>query len=170
MLTRSVSENGLGRENLSRTEGREDARRYGKFELATRILVTGNTKIEAQPAEAQIRPELMTFPSGRQILIAGSTAPGEEAVIVDAYRELRQRFATLALVIAPRHLERVGDAEKILQASSLLYLKASALSGESSISGADVLLLDTMGDLRALYRRATIAFVGGSLAPGRGGP
>src|SRR5260370_2066641 len=169
MLARSLFENALGRANLIMTQSREDARRYGKFELATRILVTGNTKIEAQPAEAPIRPELMTFASGRQILIAGSTAPGEEAVIVDAYRELCQRFATLALVIAPRHLERVGDAEKILQASSFAYAKASALSRESSSSRADVLLLHTMGDLRALYRRATIAFVGGSLAPGRGG-
>src|SRR5260370_30506885 len=170
MLARSLFENALGRANLIMTQSREDARRYGKFELATRILVTGNTKIEAQPAEAPIRPELMTFATGRQILIAGSTAPGEEALIVDAYRELCQRFATLALGIAPRHLDRVGDAGETLQASSRAYATASALSRESSISGADVLLLDTMGDLRALYRRATIAFVGGSLAPGRGGP
>jgi 3-deoxy-D-manno-octulosonic-acid transferase len=168
MLARSLFENALGHANLIMTQSREDARRYGKFELPTKIIVTGNTKIESEPAETPIRPELLTFAPGRQILIAGSTAPGEEAVIVDAYRELRQRFATLALVIAPRHLERVDDAEKTLQAGSLSYVKASTLS-RGSISGADALLLDTMGDLRALYRRATIAFVGGSLAPGRGG-
>ena len=73
------------------------------------------------------------------------------------------------MVIAPRHLDRVDDIEKILQAHSLRYVKASNLDRESSIAGADILLLDTMGDLRALYRRATVAFVGGSLAPGRGG-
>ena len=168
MLARSLFEKALGRASLIMTQSRDDARRYAKFELTTKITVTGNTKIEDEPAETTIRPELMTFAPGRQILIAGSTAPGEEAVLVDAYRQLRERFATLAIMIAPRHLDRVGDVEKTLQTSSLLYVKASSLS-RGSITDADALLLDTMGDLRALYSRAIIAFVGGSLAPGRGG-
>jgi len=57
----------------------------------------------------------------------------------------------------------------MLQSDSLHYVKASNLDRESSIAAADILLLDTMGDLRALYRRANVAFIGGSLAPGRGG-
>jgi 3-deoxy-D-manno-octulosonic-acid transferase len=169
MLARSLFENALGRASLIMTQSRDDARRYAKFELTTKIIVTGNTKIEDEPAEMTIRPELMTFAPGRQIFIAGSTAPGEEAVLVDAYSQLRERFASLAIVIAPRHLDRASDVEKTLDASSLSYVKASTLSGEKSIASADALLLDTMGDLRALYSRATIAFVGGSLAPGRGG-
>ena len=48
----------------------------------------------------------MGFASGRKIFIAGSTAPGEDAVIADAYCELRKNFPQLALTIAPRHLER----------------------------------------------------------------
>jgi 3-deoxy-D-manno-octulosonic-acid transferase len=169
MLARSLFENALGRASLIMTQSRHDARRYAKFELTTKIIVTGNTKIEDEPAEMTIRPELTTFAPGRQIFIAGSTAPGEEAVLVDAYNQLRERFASLAIVIAPRHLDRASDVEKTLDASSLSYVKASTLSGEKSIASADALLLDTMGDLRALYSRATIAFVGGSLAPGRGG-
>jgi 3-deoxy-D-manno-octulosonic-acid transferase len=170
MLARSLFGDALGRANLIMTQSREDACRYGRFELATKIIVTGNTKIAEQAGnEPPIRPELLAFAPERQILIAGSTAVGEEAVVVDAYRELRQRFRSLALVIAPRHLDRVGDVEKTLQTDSFRYVKASTLGRESSIAGADILLLDTMGDLRALYRRATIAFVGGSLAPGRGG-
>jgi 3-deoxy-D-manno-octulosonic-acid transferase len=168
MLARSLFENALGRASLIMAQSRDDARRYAKFELTTKIIVTGNTKIEDEPAETTIRPELMTFAPGRQILIAGSTAPGEEALVVDAYRQLRERFASLAIVIAPRHLDRASDVEKTLQTSSLSYVKASSLS-RGSIADADALLLDTMGDLRALYSRATIAFVGGSLAPGRGG-
>lgn len=168
MLARSLFENALGHAGLIMTQSRDDARHYAKFELTTKIIVTGNTKIEAYPTDAPIRRELLTFAPERQILIAGSTGPGEEAVLVDACCQLRQRFPTLAIVIAPRHLDRVGDVEKTLQTSSLSYVKASALS-RGSISNADTLLLDTMGDLRALYRRATIAFVGGSLAPGRGG-
>jgi 3-deoxy-D-manno-octulosonic-acid transferase len=174
MLARSLFEDALGRANLIMTQSRDDACRYGKLngnsDHAERIIVTGNTKISTDVEnDTSIRPELLAFAPERQILIAGSTAAGEDAVLVDAYRELRQRFRSLAIVMAPRHLDRVGEVEKILQANSLLYVKASNLGRESSIAAADILLLDTMGDLRALYRRATIAFVGGSLAPGRGG-
>lgn len=170
MLARRLIGDALGRANLIMTQSREDASRYGRFELATKIIVTGNTKITGQTDNQKpIRPELLAFAPERQILIAGSTASGEEAVVVDAYRVLRQQFKNLALVLAPRHLDRVGGVEKALQANSLRYVKASSLDRKSSIASADILLLDTMGDLRALYRRATIAFVGGSLAPGRGG-
>ena len=169
MLARSLFDNALGRADLIMTQSREDASRYGKFGLARKIIVTGNTKIaEHSENEAPIRPELLAFAPERQILVAGSTAAGEEPIVLNAYRLLRQRFTNLALVIAPRHLERVGDLEKMLQADSLRYVRASGLGRESS-NGANILLLDTMGDLRALYRRATVAFVGGSLVKGRGG-
>ncbi len=169
LLARSLFENALGRANLIMTQSSDDAYRYAKFELATKIIVTGNTKIAEQVDEAAIRPELLAFAPERQILVAGSTAAGEEPVVVDAYRILRTRFTSLALVLAPRHLERVGELEKMLQADSLRYVKASSLGRENSIGSANILLLDTMGELRALYRRATVAFVGGSLVPGRGG-
>ncbi len=63
----------------------------------------------------------MAFASGRKILIAGSTAPGEEAVIADAYRELRKNFPRLALTIAPRHLDRTPEVENALRAASLKF-------------------------------------------------
>jgi 3-deoxy-D-manno-octulosonic-acid transferase len=174
MIARSLFGDALGRANLIMVQSHDDACRYGKLngisDHASKIIVTGNTKISTdRENETPIRRELLAFAPERQIFIAGSTAPGEEAVLVDAYRELRQRFRNLALVIAPRHLDRVGEVEKILENDSLRYVKASNLDHESSIAGADILLLDTMGDLRALYRRATFAFVGGSFAPGRGG-
>ena len=169
MLARSLFDNALGRADLIMTQSSEDASRYRKFELARNIVVTGNTKIaEHLENESPIRPELLTFAPERQILIAGSTTAGEEPIVLNAYRILRQRFANLALVIAPRHLERVDELEKMLQADSLRYVKASGL-GRASSNGANILLLDTMGDLRALYRRASVAFVGGSLVKGRGG-
>jgi 3-deoxy-D-manno-octulosonic-acid transferase len=155
------------------TQSREDARRYAKFNLAAKVVVTGNTKIEAAQAqmanEEPIRPELMAFAHGRKIFIAGSTAGGEDAVIAGAYRELRKDFPQLALTIAPRHLERTPEIEKALHAASLDYVKASELNSPDAARDADVLILDTMGELRSFYRRGSIAFVGGSLAPGRGG-
>jgi 3-deoxy-D-manno-octulosonic-acid transferase len=173
MLARRLFEDALNQATLILTQSREDARRYAKFDLAARVMVTGNTKIEPVQAEMvseePIRPELMAFAPGRKIFVAGSTAVGEDAVIAGAYRELRMDFPELALTIAPRHLERVPEIESALRAASLDYLKASALTSTDAARDADVLILDTMGELRSFYRRASIAFVGGSLAPGRGG-
>src|SRR6202030_3941928 len=95
--------------------------------------------------------------------------PSEETVIADAYSELRKDFPQLALTIAPRHLERTPEVENTLRAASLKFVKASELNSPNGACDADVLILDTMGDLRSFYRRGSIAFVGGSLAPGRGG-
>ena len=169
MRARGLFQNALSQATLILAQSREDARRYVKFDIPARIIVTGNTKIEAAQADCTIRPELMTFASGRKIFIAGSTAPGEEAVIADAYRELRKDFPKLALTIAPRHLDRLRDVENALRAASLDYVKASELTTQNAAREVDVLILDTMGELRSFYRRGAIAFIGGSLEPGRGG-
>jgi 3-deoxy-D-manno-octulosonic-acid transferase len=150
---------------------REDARRYMSFDTHTRVVVIGNTKIDdsGEASNATLRAELQTFASGKQILVAGSTAPGEEAVVIGAYRELHKRFPNLALVVAPRHLDRIAEVDKVLRASAIDYVRATELSPEQTANHAEILLIDTMGELRGFYARATIAFVGGSLAHGRGG-
>jgi 3-deoxy-D-manno-octulosonic-acid transferase len=170
---RALFRDALGRTALILTQTEDDALRYKKFDLAAQVIVTGNTKIEAAPADLandeSIRAELLAFAPGHKILVAGSTAPGEEGVIADAYRELRKDFPQLALTIAPRHLDRTREVENVLRAASLDFVKASKLDSAGAARKADVLILDTMGELRGFYRRGAIAFVGGSLAPGRGG-
>ncbi len=170
---RGLFEDALGHATLILAQSREDADRYAKFDLAAKVIVTGNTKLDEaraeMPSEEPIRAELLGFAPGRKILIAGSTAPGEEAVIADAYTKLREDFPQLALTIAPRHLERTPEVEDALRMAALDYVKASELGSPNAARDADVLILDTMGELRAFYRRGSIAFVGGSLAPGRGG-
>jgi 3-deoxy-D-manno-octulosonic-acid transferase len=165
---RGLFESALGKATLILAQSNEDAQRYSQFDLAGEMIVTGNTKIEPSTGES-IRPDLLGFAPGRKILIAGSTGPGEEAAIAGAYCALRKEFAGLALTIAPRHLERTPEIEAAVHAASLTYVKASQLNSANSARDADVLILDTMGELRNFYRRGAIAFVGGSLAPGRGG-
>jgi len=132
-----------------------------------RIVVTGNTKFDPDAAaEMPLRRELQEFAGERPIFIAGSTAAGEEEVILSAYVELRKEFPSLALILAPRHLVRVPEVEKIVAERALKYVRASAARFDAS---ADVMILDTMGELRPLYRRATVAFVGGTLNEVRGG-
>jgi 3-deoxy-D-manno-octulosonic-acid transferase len=172
MRARSLFENALSHATLILSQSAEDARRYSRFDNAANVIVTGNTKIEEKvdPAtEQSIRKELFEFAAGRKILIAGSTAPGEEAVVAAAFVELRKSFPDLALTIAPRHLERTPEVESALREASLDFIKASELNAQNESPDADVLILDTMGELRSFYRRGAIAFVGGSLAPGRGG-
>ncbi len=133
----------------------------------SRIVVTGNTKFDPDAAaEMALRRELQEFAGGRPILIAGSTSAGEEEIILNAYLELRKEFPALALIVAPRHLARVPEVEKIVSERALNYVRASAVRFDA---GADVMILDTMGELRPLYRRATVAFVGGTLNEVRGG-
>jgi len=150
---------------LAKTDA--DARRYLEFNPSARVTVVGDAKLDASASvsDTQVRPELAAFVRGRRVLIAGSTAPGEDAIFVAAWQELRSRFPGLMLVVAPRHLDRVPEIETMLRAKSVETRKASALAP----GAADTLLLDTMGELRGLYRHAAIAIVGGSLLPGRGG-
>ena len=93
--------------------------------------------------------------------------------MIAAYQQLLVRWPKLALILAPRHRDRTGEIAALLKAAHLPFIQASQLTGARMPSQASphplVLLLDTMGELRALYQRATIAFIGGSLEPGRGG-
>jgi 3-deoxy-D-manno-octulosonic-acid transferase len=179
---RSMSRYRLIKPLLSRTlehadlvlaQSEADATRYRELGAnPKRVIVTGNSKFDVDgDAAAQPRPALANFVSGRPSLIAGSTAPGEERMVLTAHRNLSERFPTLGLVIAPRHLERIGEVEAELHAAGIDYAKASALSENGILSGTDgrVLLLDTMGELRRLFASAAIAFIGGSIAPPRGG-
>jgi 3-deoxy-D-manno-octulosonic-acid transferase len=155
-----------------------DARRFCALGASSaKVVVTGNTKFNLEDV-APPRAALEQFCANRPVLVAGSTAPGEERMVLTAYRNLVERFPTLALVLAPRHLSRARDIEEDILAAGLSYQKASLLPAVDDVSGvpppparndASVLLLDTMGELRALYARATIAFVGGSMVPPRGG-
>lgn len=160
----------LARADLVLAQSDDDARRFLALGAAPgRVIVTGNTKFELESLDAApLRGQLAAFAPGCATLVAGSTAPGEERIVVDAWRELHARFERLALVLAPRHLERVAEVEALLHAARLEHSRASAPEANAA-GGARVLLLDTMGELRAMYGRATVAFVGGSMIAGRGG-
>jgi 3-deoxy-D-manno-octulosonic-acid transferase len=161
----------LGHTDLVLAQTLADARRYRALGAPRRrLVVTGNTKFDlARLAPAPpLRPALARFADAAPTLVAGSTGRGEEAIALAAWRRLAADFPALRLALAPRHLERTDEVERMLRAAGVSFAKASAMS-EDSESAARLLLLDTMGELNALYRHATLAFVGGSLFPGRGG-
>ncbi|MCE0483351.1 MAG: 3-deoxy-D-manno-octulosonic acid transferase [Methylacidiphilales bacterium] len=110
--------------------------------------------------------------TGQLILLGGSTHPGEEEVLARIYRELRNDWPNLRLVLAPRHANRGGSIRDLCERMGLKTVTrtqlAEATSPLSNGSSPDVLVVDSTGELSSLYRRATLAFVGKSLR-GQGG-
>ncbi|MFN2541980.1 MAG: 3-deoxy-D-manno-octulosonic acid transferase, partial [Chthoniobacterales bacterium] len=95
------------------------------------------------------------------VLLGGSTHPGEEDVMAQIFRELRDEFSNLLLIVAPRHAERATEVQRTLE---LLGLRVVRRSQPARISGnVDCILLDTTGELRNWYAIATVVFVGKSL-------
>ena len=103
-----------------------------------------------------------------KILIAGSTHSGEEEILVGLYKELKKTDPDLVLILAPRHLERLEEVERILKKEALSWLRKTSFpigAGRSDQEHPEVILLDTMGELMGIYSLGTLVFVGGSLVP-----
>lgn len=144
----------------------EAARRLGASESVLRV--TGNTKfdnLEMDPSREKVEElrKTLGFGANELVWVAGSTHAGEEELLYDVYVNLRLHFPEMKLVLAPRYIER---AERLLQLATRFGLKARLRSAPNN--GSDVVVLDTIGELRALYELATVVFVGGSFIP-RGG-
>ncbi len=102
------------------------------------------------------------------ILIAGSTHSGEEEILINLYKELKEIDPHLVLILAPRHLERLEEVEKTLKKESLSWQRKTSFlmkGGGSDQEQSRIILLDTMGELIGLYSLGTLVFVGGSLVP-----
>lgn len=130
------------------------------------VHVTGNIKFD-QPVppvepDSSFRAQL-GIGEGDQLVLAGSTHPGEEEQLVTAYRQLWPRYASMVLMLAPRHIERAEAVETMVREAGLAVQRKSRLSGAAS--GPRVIILDTRGELARAYREATVAYVGGTLIP-----
>jgi len=134
-----------------------------------RVWVTGNTKFDAlvldRPAGDEALREQMGLDPSAPVLIAGSTHEGEEELLFQVYRRLLGEHPRLKLVVAPRYLERAG---RILSLAAEAGLNARLRSAGAAGGSAQVTVLDTIGELAAAYRLATLVFVGGSFVT-RGG-
>jgi len=103
----------------------------------------------------------------RRVLVAGSTHRGEEEVLLDVFSNLKSQNPDLMMILAPRHPQRFDEVEKLMQKKSVNYQKKSQMNGHGAVE-ADVVFLDTLGDLPAIYRLASVVFVGGSLVDAGG--
>lgn len=132
-----------------------------------RIAVTGNTKYDApapDAAEVDLLRGALGLSRARPLVVLGNTHAGEEAAILPVYARLRQEFAGLACLVAPRYPDRCDEVAE--QATRLGLRVARRTAGP--VGEADVILLDTVGELAAAYGLGVAAFVGGSFTS-RGG-
>jgi 3-deoxy-D-manno-octulosonic-acid transferase len=145
----------------------EDARRMIALGAPPeRVVVTGNLKAEPLPDPAgavELWHRLLGLPADQPVWVAGSTHRGEEEAVLEAHCRALLDRPNLALVLAPRHPERVGEVLSVLKARGLAAVRRSDLPARRS-PGA-VIVLDTVGELAHLYAIADVVFVGGSLAP-----
>jgi len=136
-----------------------------------RVLVTGSLKGDARVAAPP--PFLAAIAAlGRPVVIAGSTHPGEDEVVIAAARRLRTERERPVWVLAPRHPQRFGPVAALLAVSGLHTVRRSELPDPADpaalaarLADADVVLLDTIGELAGCYHGAAAAFVGATLVP-----
>ena len=130
-----------------------------------RISVIGNVKYDLEPDERPLEwaEAVRVAAGGRPIVVAGSTMEGEEVQVLDAMAEIDAEGAPPFLILAPRHPERFDAVARLLGERGIVFSRRS--DGEAIPPGADVFLLDTIGELSRAYRLAQVAFIGGSLAP-----
>jgi 3-deoxy-D-manno-octulosonic-acid transferase len=136
-----------------------------------RVEITGSPKFDTPPAadSGALRERFGAMTAGRRVWVAASTHEGEEVLVLDALDALRGRWPDLLLVLVPRHPQRFDAVAALLDRRGLAWQRRSALvDGAVCDRATAVLLGDTMGELRAWYGVAEIAFVGGTLVP-RGG-
>lgn len=148
-----------------------DAARFRELGVpGQKIMVAGNLKADLRPPQSsdlarQVRRALDESQRG-PVLVAGSTMPGEEKLVLRAWQTVGARCPRAFLIIAPRHPERFEDVARLLTDEKRRFVRRTSLDPAESaqqLAEADVLLLNTVGELAGAYQLADAAFVGGSL-------
>jgi 3-deoxy-D-manno-octulosonic-acid transferase len=161
----------LRKVDLFLTQTEQDANRLEKIGAPSeRVHVTGNLKFDVpvQAAPAIIASLRAAFQQANTspVIVCGSTVEGEEPLLLQAFGNILASHPRSAMILAPRHPERFVEVAALLEKLGVRFWRRSLWSGDPIAGG--VLLIDTIGELAALYSLADVAFVGGSLVP-RGG-
>jgi len=145
-------------------QSKTDAERFAALGCRN-VATTGNLKLDvpAPPADPQKLERLISLSRGRPVVVAASTHPGEEEILIETHKALVGFFPGLLTVIVPRHPDRGPPIWRLVDAAGL---KASLRSREEMpVASTDIYVADTMGELGLFYRLAGVVFMGGSLVP-----
>ena len=139
-----------------------DAERYSELGVPV-VRVTGNLKLDvpAPPADDDKLAEMQQAVGERQIFVAASTHPGEEAAIIEAHRRIRKARPRLLTIIVPRHPERGMEVlQHAVAAGTRGMLRSRNVTPDLRT---DIYVADTLGELGLFYRLAHVVFMGGSI-------
>lgn len=170
-LIRPMFRRVLGNIDRCCVQDEESARRL--IELGaepTRVTVTGSLKFDSvespdTAASATVRDGVLRYfrvPERRSVIMAASTRRGEEEPVLRAFARVRTTSPRSLLIVAPRHPERFGEVAQQAERMGFSVARRSELQIDAE-PRADVVILDSIGELSRLYRVATVVFVGGSL-------
>jgi 3-deoxy-D-manno-octulosonic-acid transferase len=155
---------------LAQTE--VDAQRLRDIGAAReRVHVSGNLKFDVRGGGGSSLAEDLrrSIPTGSPTIVCGSTAEGEDELLLGAFQETLKNYPSAVMVLAPRHPERFDKVADLIHARGLTLVRRSAWTPTAAPLTGCVFLLDSVGELAAVYSVASLAFVGGSLVPGVGG-
>jgi 3-deoxy-D-manno-octulosonic-acid transferase len=166
----------LGNVDIFLAQTEEDRKRLIEIGAAeSKITVAGNLKFDVAPPPApeivaSLRESFSRSGAG-PILVCGSTLAGEEGALLSAFRNILASHPNAVMMLAPRHPERFAEVAELVEKLGFRMWRRSLWGGEHGSGeplAGGVFLVDSIGELAALYSLATVAFVGGSLVP-RGG-
>ena len=153
----------------------EDAARFRQFVAdPDRVRMMGNLKFDAQPPH--LGPFARTLKSAigharrGPVLVAASTMPGEELLVLEAWDQIRARYPQALLILAPRHPPRFDEVGREFSQAQRGYIRRTALAEEPTelskqLASTSIILLDTIGELAGIFDLADMVFMGGSLVP-----
>jgi 3-deoxy-D-manno-octulosonic-acid transferase len=133
-----------------------------------RILVTGNIKFDLNiPDSAHIEEvkRQLGLDKGQAVFVAGSTHRGEEELVLNVFGKLKREFSGLRLIVAPRSPERFLEVEGIIKQDFTSFKRRTLIAHHERDNPPDVILLDTIGELKEIYGLSSLVFLGGSLVP-----
>lgn len=138
------------------TQSEEDKEKFlsiGAPQEKTKVMK--NLKFDVKRIDANIN----LSQNNHRIIIAGSTHKGEDEIVLNAFTELKKEFSDIKLLLAPRHLTRVGNVEELVKNTGLTY---GLRSKQDTFNNNDIIILDTLGELSKMYQICNFAFIGGS--------
>lgn len=161
LLIKNFMRRVLSNLDLALMSDEADAKRIIELGCAPEgVFVTGNVKFDL-PVERGDELNVLHSNHQKPLIIAASTHEPEERLVLEAFQKLD---LPASLIFAPRHPERFERVAELCQKSGLKFVRRSASTSETDVD-ADLILLDSIGELRSVYPLASLVFVGGSLIP-----
>ncbi len=167
-LISNITKSMLDNYNLVAAQGLLDGERFIELGLdPKRLMISGNIKFDMDLPNSLVEQgralRQAWGSSHRPTFIAASTHEGEEAILIDAYQRFRKEVPNALLIIVPRHPERFDKVADLIAENNLQFVRKS--TNDTPQTNTNIILGDTMGELRMIYAACDIAFVGGSLVP-----